>query len=104
MDYDLNTLSEFFDKEDKEKTVHWSYIDGDQPKEKDMLIHYMMIEGERFEFPFGLRMKEFFIMNDGTLFPLLGDEWEENGYSFSVCIRPRQARIKNGKSYWILWN
>ena len=101
MDYDLNSLSEFFEKEDKEKTVHWSYIDCDQPKEKDMPIHYM-IEGERFLFSFGLCMKEFFIMNDGTLLPLLGDEWEENGYSFSVCIRPRHARIKNGKSYLIL--
>ena len=29
-----------------------------------MPIHYMMIDGERFEFPFGLGMREFFYMDD----------------------------------------
>lgn len=83
-DYDLDSLEEFFDKEDKEKTVHWSYIDGNETKEKDMPIHYMMLEGERFEFPFGLHMKEFLIMNDGLLFPLQGNGWKSNGFSFSI--------------------
>ena len=37
------------------KTVHWSFTDKNKtPVEKDRPIHYMMIDGERFDFPYGL--------------------------------------------------
>ena len=80
IDYDFNACCKYFDKIDKEKTVHWSadicktfYTGETKPEveqvEKDMPIHYMVIDGERFDFPYGLHMKEFFKMNNATFFP-----------------------------------
>ena len=84
-DIDFNKLCDFFDKEDKEKTVHWSYINSsNQPVEKDLPIHYMMIDGERFDFPYGLQMREFFYLNDENLFPVSGSGWEEKGKCFGL--------------------
>ena len=33
-------------------------------KEFDVPYHYMMIDGERFDFPLGLTMKQFFFINN----------------------------------------
>ena len=69
----LMNLLNFLIKKIKEKTVHWSYINhSKQQVKKDFNIHYMMIEGERFEFPYGLQMREFFYLNDENLFPVNG--------------------------------
>ena len=99
-DVDFDKLCEFFDKEDKEKTVHWSYIDkSGNSIEKDMPIHYMMIDGERFEFPYGLGMREFFYMNDENLFPLKNpDSWKDKGYCFGLFYEGSIQRITIGKS------
>ena len=96
-DIDFNKLCDFFDKEDKEKTVHWSYINSsNQPVEKDLPIHYMMIDGERFDFPYGLQMREFFYMNDENLFPVSGSGWEDKGKCFGLF--EEETKLKIGKS------
>ena len=38
-----------------------------------MPIHYMMLDGERYEFPYGIHMKEFFYMNQDLFFPTPND-------------------------------
>lgn len=56
-DVDFKKMCEFFEKEDQEKKVHWSCTDNEKKDvEKDMPIYYMMIDGKRFEFPYGLLM------------------------------------------------
>ena len=100
-DIDFNGLCDFFDKEDKEKTVHWSFTDKNKtPVEKDRPIHYMMIDGERFDFPYGLQMKEYFFMNDSLLFPV-EEGWKQMGYCFSLFDKDT-LKPKIGKSigYW----
>ena len=64
----------YFEKVDKEKKVHWSMEYEEEPSkntvqiEQDMPIHYMMIDGERYDFPYGIHMKEFFLLNNSTFF------------------------------------
>ena len=64
IDVNLNEFIKYFEKVDNEKKVHWSADiyskNGLVPVEKDMPIHYMMLDGERYEFPYGIHMKEFF--------------------------------------------
>ena len=71
-DVDIDEFIKFFEKVDEEKTVHWSAdtkikewdrSDPVVPVEKDMPIHYMMVDGERFDFPYGIHMREFFMIN-----------------------------------------
>ena len=77
IDYDFDAFCKKFEKIDKEKTVHWKAEiivpeGGDNEyklEEKDMPYHYMVLEGERFDFPYGLHMKEFFKMNNHIFFP-----------------------------------
>lgn len=96
-DVNFGKMCQFFDKEDKEKTVHWSCTGNNKTAiDKDMPIHYMMIDGERFEFPYGLHMAEFFYMNDEILFPVPKNGWKEKGYCFGIY--DEGARIKIGKS------
>ena len=93
-DVDFNKLCEFFDKEDKEKTVHWSYINrSNAPVEKDLHIHYMMVDGERFDFPYGLQMREFLYLNDGNLFPVTGSGWKGRGNCFSIFEETTKIKI-----------
>ena len=69
-DIDFAKMCDFFDKEDKEKTVHW--------------------------FPYGLQMREFFHWNDENLFPRTGMGWEGNGHCFGLF--EELSQIKIGKS------
>ena len=66
-DVDTDEFLKFFEKIDEQKKVHWSCDVGKPdktntisfyvPEEKDMPIHYMMLDGERFDFPYGIHMK-----------------------------------------------
>ena len=60
-DVDINALFEYFDKVDNEKIAHYSInfvVDRNtyetRTEEFDLPYHYMMIDGERFDFPYGL--------------------------------------------------
>ena len=77
IDVNLDEFIKYFEKVDNEKIVHWSAEiygqNGLAPVEKDMPIHYMMLDGERYEFPYGIHMKEFFNMNQELFFPMQND-------------------------------
>lgn len=109
IDYDFNACCKYFDKIDKEKSVHWSAdietYDQNLNKEikhveKDMPIHYMVIDGERFDFPYGLHMKEFFKMNNATFFP-----FDKNRIFFFKTIDDiRRAGYQSiGEVFWIYY-
>ena len=76
-DVDADESLKFYEKIDEQKVVHWS-CDIRNPKsinafdtiavEKDMPYHYMMLDGERFDFPYGIHMKEFFMLNRKLFF------------------------------------
>ena len=36
-----------------------------------MPYHYMLIDGERYDFPYGIGMREFFLLNEDEFFPRL---------------------------------
>ena len=85
-DVDINALFQYFDKVDNEKIAHYSikFIDrktGEtRTEEFDLPYHYMMIEGERFDFPYGFRMKDFFWFNEYEFFP------KDYNYEYKNCI------------------
>ena len=96
-DVDFSKMSEFYDKVDPEKKVHWSCTGDDNTDiEQDMPIHYMMIDGERFECPYGLHMNEYFLLNDANLFPIPDSGWKKQGLCFSLF--DDNMYIKMGKS------
>ena len=74
-DVTLKGMFDFFDKKDPEKITHYSIVVEDETtKEKkteeyDVENHYMMLDGERFDFPLGLTMWQFFYHNNKFFFP-----------------------------------
>ena len=78
-DVDADEFLKFYEKIDEQKVVHWScdilksnfkYLWDSIPVEKDMPYHYMMLDGERFDFPYGIHMKEFFFLNRQLFFEI----------------------------------
>lgn len=76
-DVSVDECIKFYEKVDDKKVVHWSCDTKNTsnynertviPVEKDMPIHYMMLDGERFDFPYGMHMRDFFILNHGKFF------------------------------------
>ena len=77
IDVSVDDFIKYFEKVDENKTVHWScdtknsynYYDRTViPVEKDMPIHYMLLDGERFDFPYGISMRDFLILNHEKFF------------------------------------
>ena len=74
-DVTLKGMFEYFDKTDPEKKTHYSIVVEDKDtKEKkteevDAPNHYMMINGERFDFPMGMTMWQFFHANNEYFYP-----------------------------------
>ena len=76
-DVSVDDLIKYFEKVDDKKIVHWSCDTKNTPLyhdrtiipiEKDMPIHYMMLDGERFDFPYGIHMEDFFSLNQVEFF------------------------------------
>ena len=77
-DIDTDECIKFFEKIDEQKISHWScdIRTYDKEKEKnvekaietDLPIHYMMLDGERFDFPYGISMRDFFRLNNDKFF------------------------------------
>ena len=74
-DINFNKLCEYFEKTDNDKKIHYVINVEDKTtkevkkEEVDVPTKYMMINGQRFDFPYGIGMKEFFIINENELFP-----------------------------------
>ena len=74
-DVKLSAVWKYYDKTDPEKKVHWTInVENKETKEKkteehDVPCHYMMINGERFDFPYGLTMAQYFYHNNEYFFP-----------------------------------
>ena len=116
--WDINAyqLFEHFDKEDPEKKAHYAvnYVDPNTnqrtTEEFDIPYHYMMIDGERYEFPYGLTMHMFFYHNELKLFPkpqtslfLLMDQARSGipdyyDYGHSICFWYERDRHELGQS------
>ena len=79
-DVDTDEFLKKFEKIDAQKIVHWSCdvgkvdktntISSYVPEEKDMPIHYMMLDGERFDFPYGIHLKEYFMLTRDLFFDI----------------------------------
>ena len=76
-DVSVDDLIKYFEKVDDKKIVHWSCDTKNSldifdrnviPVEKDMPIHYMMLDGERFDFPYGIHMRDFLMLNHDKFF------------------------------------
>lgn len=95
IDVDINEFFKYFEKVDKEKTVHWSMEYEEEPSkntvqiEQDMPIHYMMIDGERYDFPYGIHMKEFFLLNNSTFF-----FYDDNNFYLKMATKEQLMRQK----------
>ena len=59
-DVDLDELFKYFEKVDNEKKCHYIVNINGITKEYDTPYHYMMIDGERYDFPYGIGMENFF--------------------------------------------
>ena len=85
-DIDLDALFKKFDRTDPEKKVHYTITTQDETtKEKkteefDVPCHYMMLEGQRFDFPHGITMAQFFHINNEYFFPKNGPKIYINGF------------------------
>ena len=51
-----------------------------------MPIHYMMLDGERFDFPYGIHMKEFFVLNNNKFFVPYRSEMGSYSYDEKYSI------------------
>ena len=95
-DVDLDELFKFYDKEDHANKVHWAITVIDKNtkeksiKEEDVPRHYAIIDGERFDFPYGINMRVFFFFNEELFFPKakLADINNGNALSYSneICF------------------
>ena len=94
-DVDVDECIKFYEKIDEQKTVHWSCDTKKEefnkevpviPVEKDMPIHYMMLDGERFDFPYGIHMKEFFVLNNNKFFVPYRSEMGSYSYDEKYSI------------------
>ena len=97
-DVDLDALFQYFDKVDNEKKCHYTINTNETIKEYDMPYHYMMIDGERYDFPYGIGMKEFFLMNEYEFFP---NQISRIPYCNSVCFfyEQQMTRQELGQSF-----
>ena len=69
-DVDLKEMFNYFDKKDPEKKTHYSIVTKEKKTEEfDVEGHYMMLDGERFDFPSGLTMHLFLFINNEYFFP-----------------------------------
>ena len=83
-DVDLNAFFDYFEKVDNEKKCYYYIFLGYKAGTKayELPYRYMMIDGERFYFPYGIGMKEFFLMNEYEFFPRVS----KIPYEYSVCF------------------
>ena len=103
-DVSLKGIFDYFDKKDPEKKTHWSIVVEDPTTKKktteeyDVENHYMMINGERFDFPLGLTMKEFFKFNNLYFFPKHHQQLIKEGLSFYYL--PIDIEYKYNFAFW----
>ena len=115
-DVNLDELFKHFDKEDPEKKAHYviNYVDPNTnqkaTQEYDESYHYMMIDGERFEFPYGLTMRMFFRANESVIFPKIQRSLfilmdlearggvDYDGYDHQICFWYEGIRPELGQS------
>lgn len=110
-DVDTDEFLKFYEKIDEHKTVHWScdvgkadetnIISSYVPEEKDMPIHYMMLDGERFDFPYGIHMKDYFMLTRDLFFDIKNIEIVLEDEKFKK-LEPNEGEcpeifLKNGK-------
>ena len=109
-DVDLNECFKHYDKEDPQKKEHITVQTEVGPKEFDVAYHYMMIDGERFDFPFCMNMRSAFLQNEYVFFPKKNtkvvDGMPALGYSHRICFFYEQNRMELGKpigNYGYAW-
>ena len=75
-DVNLAELEKYYDKEDHANKVHWTIQTFDEKtKEKGEVVevdvprHYAIIDGERFDFPYGTSIRQFLYYNNELFFP-----------------------------------
>ena len=103
-DVSLIEMFKYFDKKDPEKKTHWSIVVEDPTTKKktteeyDVENHYMMINGERFDFPSGLTMQEFFRFNNLFFFPKDNRKMIKEGIGF--YYQTIDVEYKYNTAFW----
>ena len=109
-DVDSDECIKYFEKIDEQKTVHWSCDTKAEeynkeipmiPVEKDISIYYMMLDGERFDFPYGIHMKDYFMLTRDLFFDIKNIEIVLEDEKFKK-LEPNEGEcpeifLKNGK-------
>lgn len=107
-DVDLDELEKYYDKEDHANKVHWTIHTLDRKTQEKGVIevdvprHYAIIDGERFDFPYGTTIRQFLYYNEGLFFPepKLADvnNGNELDYSKQICFFYQYEKKDLGQS------
>ena len=73
IDYDIDELCKYFEKVDKSKTFIYKLYETDKNGQKTLKDYeayqkYMIIDGQRFDFPYGVNLRCFLELNDRHIF------------------------------------
>ena len=111
-DVDMNECCKHYDKVDPQKKEHIIVKTKEGQKEFDVPYHYMMIDGERFDFPFCMNMFSAIFHNDPFFFPRQGKGMQIPNtniyvsYGWQPTFFYEQNRIEMGQSigfYGLAW-
>ena len=107
-DVNFYELEKYYDKEDQANKVHWTIHTRDYKTKKEGIIemdvprHYAIIEGERFDFPYGLNMRSFLFYNDELFYPRPSSKDVNIGNAmpakFRMCICCENDKLQIGQS------
>ncbi len=90
IDYDLDTFFKYFEKHDEKDQYKYNICNKkeengvEEPEDVYVKNNYMIIDGEKFDTPYGLDLSDYFRINEDLFFPMDGGEgvsfyYEKNG-------------------------
>ena len=107
-DVDLAELANYYDKEDQANKVHWTIHTLDMKTKEEGIVemdvprYYAIIDGERFDFPYGTTIRSFLYYNEDLFFPKPKTADVNNGnvlpYYQQLCIFYEGNKLDLGQS------
>ena len=100
-DVDAREYHKHYDKEDPQKKEHIIINANGGQREYDINYHYMIVDGERFDFPLCMDMSAFFYHNDSVFFPNLDEIDNKNYFSnfaHKISFYYGQSKLELGQS------
>ena len=107
-DVNFYELEKYYDKEDHANKVHWTIHTLNYKTKEEGIIemdvprHYAIIEGQRFDFPYGLNMRSFLFYNDELFYPRPSLADMNNGNALpsklQMCFCVENDKLQIGQS------